>query len=302
MTLFLIQLLNGVQYGALLFMLASGLTLIFGVMGIINLAHGSFYMVGAFCAAYTLSQTGSFALAALAGLIGASLYGILIELVIIRRLYDNDILYQVLATFGLILFSNEAVSMIFGRQPPLVSVPEILQGTVPVVGIDYPMIRFAFIATGILVAVLLWWLIKKTRIGMLVRAGADDREIVSAMGINIRLIYTLVFGFGALLCGLAGVMSAPLFAVEIGMGENVLITAFVVIVIGGVGSVSGALVGALLVGIIDSMGHAYLPIFLSHILAPDIATPLASGLSTSLIYILMIVVLVFRPTGLIAKP
>ena len=299
MTLLIEQLLNGLQFGAMLFMLASGLTLIFGIMGVVNLTHGSFYMVGAYCAAFALGHTGSFAAAVVAALLGAGAYGLLIEVTVIRRLYQRDHLYQVLATFGLILFANEAVTLVFGRRPPLVDTPAVLQGALTLApGLDYPVVRLAFIAIGALVAIGLWWLVNRTRVGMLVRAGADDREMVSALGVDIRRLYTLIFGLGALLCGLAGVMAAPLLAVEIGMGERVLITTFVVIVIGGVGSVRGALVGALLVGMVDSLGRAFLPQLLEQVLRPEIATPLAAGLASASIYLLMAVVLIVRPLGL----
>ena len=304
MTLLLEQVLNGLQFGAMLFMLASGLTLIFGIMGVVNLTHGSFYMVGAYCAAFALGKTGSFAAAVLAALLGAGGYGLLVEATVIRRLYQRDHLYQVLATFGLILFTNEAVSLIFGRRPPLVDTPAILAGAVPLApGFEYPVMRLAFIGIGALVALGLWYLVNRTRVGMLVRAGADDREMVDALGIDIRRLYALGFGLGALLCGLAGVMAAPLLAVEIGMGERVLITTFVVIVIGGVGSVRGAMAGALLVGMVDSLGRAYLPDFLDRLLTPEVATPLAAGLASASIYLLMAAVLIVRPQGLFpAKP
>ncbi|MBN9473337.1 MAG: ABC transporter permease [Bordetella sp. SCN 67-23] len=300
MALLFEQLLNGLQFGAMLFMLASGLTLIFGIMGVINLTHGSFYMVGAYCGAFALAHTNSFAAGAVAGLAGAALYGLLVEFTVIRRLYKRDHLYQVLATFGLILFTNEAVSMIFGRQPPMVEIPAFLQGTVALApGFQYPLMRLAFIVVGALVALGLWFLINRTRVGMLVRAGADDREMVDALGIDIQKLYSVVFGLGALLCGLAGVMAAPLLAVEIGMGERVLITTFVVIVIGGVGSVRGAMAGALLVGMVDSLGRAYFPQLLGAVLSPEVADMLAAGLVSASVYVLMALVLIFRPKGLL---
>jgi len=300
MALLIEQLLNGLQYGAMLFMLASGLTLIFGIMGVINLTHGSFYMVGAYCGAFALGQTNSFGAAAAAALAGAALYGLLVEFAVIRRLYQRDHLYQVLATFGLILFTNESVSMVFGRQPPMVEIPAFLQGTVTLgPGFEYPIMRLAFIAVGALVALGLWFLINRTRVGMLVRAGADDREMVAALGVDIQRLYTVVFSLGALLCGLAGVMAAPLLAVEIGMGERVLITTFVVIVIGGVGSVRGALAGALLVGMVDSLGRAYFPQILQAMLPPEVADMLAAGLVSASVYVLMAMVLIFRPRGLL---
>jgi len=300
MALLFEQLLNGLQFGAILFMLASGLTLIFGIMGVINLTHGSFYMVGAYCGAFALGHTNSFAAGVVAALAGAALYGLLVEFAVIRRLYKRDHLYQVLATFGLILFTNEAVSMIFGRQPPMVEIPAFLDGTVPLApGFRYPLMRLAFIVVGALVALGLWFLINRTRVGMLVRAGADDREMVDALGIDIQKLYSVVFGLGALLCGLAGVMAAPLLAVEIGMGEKVLITTFVVIVVGGVGSVRGALLGSVLVGMTDSFGRAYIPIWMSQLLPPEYSDSVSSSLVSASIYILMAIVLLVKPRGLI---
>lgn len=299
MLLFIEQLLNGLQYGAMLFILASGLTLIFGIMGVVNLTHGSFYMIGAFVAALTLAKTGSFLIAAVAAMLAAGAYGLLVEAVVIRKLYKRDHLYQVLATFGLILFTNELVTLVFGRQPPLVSMPEMLSGSITLLpGLSYSVYRLLFIAVGALVVLFLWLLVHKTRIGMLVRAGADDQETVSALGFDIRKLYFFIFGLGAVLCGLAGVMAAPLLAVEIGMGERVLITTFVVIVVGGVGSVKGALVGALLVGMVDTLGRAYLPLLFDQFLSSVIAAPLAAGVSSASIYLLMAIVLVVRPLGL----
>ncbi|QCI67650.1 branched-chain amino acid ABC transporter permease [Phreatobacter stygius] len=300
MLLFVEQILNGLQYGAMLFMLASGLTLIFGIMGVINLTHGCFYMVGAYCAAFAVMSTGSFLVGILAALAGAGLYAVMVEVAVVQWLYRRDHLYQVLATLGLILFTNEAVSMIFGRRPPLLDIPPLLQGSVAILpGLDYPVMRLAFIGVGALVAVGLWLLVNHTRIGMLIRAGADDREMVDALGVDIRRLYTLVFGLGGLLCGLAGVMAAPLLAIEIGMGERVLITTFVVIVIGGVGSVRGALVGALLVGMVDSLGRAYLPQVLQGLLPASVADTLSAGLVSASIYVLMAAVLLVRPLGLL---
>lgn len=283
----------------MLFMLAAGLTLIFGIMGVVNLTHGSFYMVGAYCAAYAISSTGSFLAGIVAALLGAGLYGAIVEILVIRRLYKRDHLYQVLATLGLLFFTNEAVSIIFGRRPPLVNIPTFLEGSIQLLpGLPYPVVRLSFIVLGIAVAIGLWVLVNCTRIGMLIRAGADDHEMVDALGIDIRKLYTIVFTLGALLCGLAGVMAAPLLAIEIGMGERILITTFVVIVIGGVGSVRGALAGALLVGMVDSLGRAFLPQLLGMVLSPVIADPLAAGLASASIYVLMAVVLIVKPGGL----
>lgn len=300
MILFIEQVLNGLQYGAMLFLLASGLTLIFGIMGVINLTHGAFYMVGAYCAAFAVLASGSFLVGIVAALLGAGLYAVLVEVAVVQWLYRRDHLYQVLATLGLILFTNEAVSLIFGRRPPLMDVPAFLQGSVQLLpGLEYPLMRLAFIVVGALVAIGLWALVNHTRVGMLIRAGADDRDMVDALGVNIRRLYTLVFGLGGVLCGLAGVMAAPLLAVEIGMGERVLITTFVVIVVGGVGSVRGALVGALLVGMVDALGRAYIPQILQLSLPAATADTLGAGLVSASIYLVMAVVLLLKPNGLL---
>lgn len=294
------QLLNGLQYSALLFLLSAGLTLVFGIMNVINLTHGSFYMVGAFCAAAAVAKTGSFLAAVLAALVGAGLYGLVIELLVIRHLYRRDHLDQVLATLGLALFTDELVSVLFGRSPPFMSIPSALAGSVHVLpGLAYPVMRLAFIVAGALVAVGLWWLISRTRVGMLVRAGADDGEMVDALGVNVQRLFTLIFSLGALLCGFAGVMAAPLLAIQIGMGERILITTFVVIVVGGVGSVRGALVGSLLIGMTDALGRAFIPTLTSMVLPPQLSDPLSASLVSASIYILMAIVLLFKPRGLV---
>lgn len=300
MHLFLEQAMNGLQYSALLFLLASGLTLIFGIMNVVNLAHGSFYMIGAFCAASAVAITGSFSVAVLAAIVGAGIYGLIVERLIISRLYQRDHLDQVLATLGVIFFTNALVTLVFGRSPPFVAIPPLFSGSVELLpGLNYPVMRLAFIGAGILVAIGLWLLISRTRIGMLVRAGADDVEIVEALGINIRRLFMMVFGLGAVLCGFAGVMAAPLLAVEIGMGEKVLITTLVVIVVGGVGSVRGALLGSVLVGMTDSFGRAYIPIWMSQVLPPEVSSTVSSSLVSASIYILMAIVLLVKPRGLI---
>ncbi|PZO79895.1 MAG: branched-chain amino acid ABC transporter permease [Mesorhizobium amorphae] len=297
--LFIEQLLNGVQYGAFLFLLASGLTVVFGIMGVINLTHGTLYMVGAYAGAMTVASTGSFAAGVAAAVLGAGAYGLLAEIVVIRWLYDRDHLYQVLATLGLILFTNELVTILVGRSPIFMEVPGFLQGSVTVFpGLAYPVMRLALIGVGLLVAGGLYFLVNHTRFGMLMRAGADDRDMVDALGVNMRLLFLSVFGLGAVLCGLAGVMAAPLLAVEIGMGERILITTFVVIVIGGVGSIRGAFVGAMLVGMVDSLGRAYLPQILVAMLPASTASTLAAGLVSASTYMLMALVLLVRPNGL----
>ena len=299
MTLVYEQALNGLQLGIMLFLLAAGLTLIFGIMGVINLAHGSLYMIGAYATALTAAKTGSFLLAIPAGLGAAALVGIAMEYLVIGRLYGRDHLDQVLATFGLILFFNQLVILLVGRQPLFVGLPPGLEGSVPVgLGIRYPVYRLAIIATGIAVAVGLYLLIARTRLGMLVRAGATNRNMVRALGVDIRLLYTVVFGLGALLAGLAGLMAGPLLAVQVGMGEQILIQTFVVVVIGGVGSVRGAFFGALIVGIVDTALRAFLPAMLRQVLVGSEADALAAGLSSMGVYILMAAVLLLQPKGL----
>jgi len=294
------QLLNGLQYSALLFLLASGLTLIFGIMGVVNLAHGAFYMVGAYCAACTALTTGSFWLGGLAAVAGAAAYGLIIEVSVVRRLYNRSHLDQVLATLGIIFFSNEMMTLLFGRTPIAMPAPAWYQGFVEVVpGLNYPVSRLMFIVVGVLVAIGLWFLISRTRLGMLIRAGADDHEMVGALGVNIGRLYTQVFMLGSALCGLAGFMAAPLLSVEVGMGEKVLITTFVVIVVGGVGSVRGALVGALLIGMIDSMGRAYIPQLLATVFPAGINSSLSNGLNSTSTYLVMALVLLIRPRGLL---
>ncbi|MFC4168170.1 branched-chain amino acid ABC transporter permease [Teichococcus aestuarii] len=299
MVLLLEQLLNGLQLGVMLFLLAAGLTLVFGIMGVINLAHGSLYMVGAFAAAWVAAQTGSALLAVPAGLAAAALAGMAVELLVLRRLYARDHLDQVLATFGLILFFNQGAILLFGRQPLFVDIPEGLRGAVEIIpGVPYPAYRLAILAVGLLVAAGLYGLIRHTRTGMLVRAGATHREMVRALGVDVRKLYTLVFGLGALLAGLAGLMAGPIFSVQVGMGEQILIMTFVVVVIGGIGSVRGALAGALLVGLVDTLLRAYLPALLRGAMQGPDADALAAGLASMGVYLLMALVLLLRPRGL----
>lgn len=299
-TLLLIeQVLNGLQFGVMLFLMAAGLTLIFGVMGLINLAHGSLYMVGAFAAAAVAGATGSFVLALIASLIAAAAAGAIIELVVIRRLYDRDHLDQVLATFALILIFSEGTRWVFGSFPLFLDIPDALAGPVLLPGgIQYPAYRLLIIATGLLVAFGLFQLIARTRIGIQIRAGESDREMIAALGVDISKLYTLVFALGAALAGLAGALVGAIQSVQVGMGEPVLILAFVVIVIGGIGSIKGALVGALLVGLTDTLGGVLLPGFFGTFMETSAATAVGSSLASMSIYILMAGVLLFKPTGL----
>lgn len=299
MLLFFEQVLNGLQLGFMLFLLSAGLTLVFGVMNLINLAHGSFYMVGAYVAATVMLASGSFMLALVVALAAAALCGFLVEIIVLRHLYARDHLDQVLATFGLILFFNEATRMIWGRQPLFMQVPEFLTGSIEIIpDIPYPLYRLVIIGVGLLVAIGLYLLISHTRLGMRIRAGASNRSMIAALGINIRWLYSLVFALGALLAGFAGVMAAPVFAVESGMGEGILILTFVVIVIGGIGSIKGALLGALLVGLVDTLGRAFLPDLLQWIFATSSANSVAASLASLGIYLLMAGILAFKPRGL----
>ncbi|MBT3952453.1 branched-chain amino acid ABC transporter permease [Amylibacter sp.] len=298
-SLFLEQVLNGLQFGVMLFLMSAGLTLVFGVMGLINLAHGSLYMIGAFAAAAIASWTGSFWLGLVASLMAAAIAGVIVEIVIIRRLYKRDHLDQVLATFALILLFSEAMRWIFGAFPLFLDVPEILSGTLSLpLGIEYSKYRMMIIVVGILIAVGLFSLISKTRLGVRIRAGESDREMIAALGVDISKLYTLVFALGAALAGLAGAMVGAIQSVEVGMGEPVLILAFVVIVIGGIGSIKGALVGAILVGLTDTLGRFLLPSFFKIFLNPSSATDIGSALSSMMIYILMAAVLIWKPSGL----
>ena len=298
MSLALEQVLNGLQFGAMIFLIAAGLTLVFGIMGVINLAHGSLYMLGAFVSASAAARGVPFAGAVAAGAVAAGLGGIVMELVVIRRLYRRDHLDQVLATFALILIANDAVSMIWGKVPLPVDVPGALQGAVTLGALTYPAYRLVLIAAGLLIALGLWLLIARTRLGMLIRAGATHRDTVAALGVDIARLNTVVFGLGALLAGVAGALLAPILAVQVGMGEQILILTFVAIVVGGPGSIRGAFVGALLVGLVDTLGRAYLPVLLKPVARPELADSLGGGLSAVAIYVLMAVVLVWKPRGL----
>ncbi|WP_371226066.1 branched-chain amino acid ABC transporter permease [Roseovarius sp. 2305UL8-3] len=301
MTLLLLieQVLNGLQFGVMLFLMAAGLTLVFGVMGLINLAHGSLYMVGAFAAAAVAGATGSFALALMAALAAAAAAGAIVELVVIRRLYDRDHLDQVLATFALILIFSEGTRYFFGSFPLFLDIPDYLSGPVTLPGgIEYPKYRLTLIVTGLAIAAGLFWLISRTRLGIRIRAGESDREMIAALGVDISKLYTVVFALGAALAGLAGALVGALQSVQVGMGEPVLILAFVVIVIGGIGSIKGALVGALMVGLTDTLGGILLPALFRLFMDNSAAQSTGSALASMLIYILMAVVLVWRPQGL----
>ena len=300
MILLIEQLLNGLQFGVFLFLVSAGLTLIFGIMGVINLAHGSLYMVGAYATAIGMQWTGSFWWGLLMALPAAAFTGWLVELVIIRQLYRRDHLDQVLATFGLILFLNELTTICFGRAPLFLSLPETLSISVEILpGLLYPLYRLLIIGTGLLLAFFMYLLISHTRAGMLLRAGTTHREMVEALGVNLTLLNTGLFVLGALLAGFAGALAGPLISVEVGMGENVLILCFVCIVIGGLGSIRGALFGALLIGMVDTLGRAFLASGLRLILPLDFADSIGAALSSMSVYLLMALVLIFRPQGIL---
>ncbi|AEV37662.1 High-affinity branched-chain amino acid transport system permease protein LivH (LIV-I protein H) [Pseudovibrio sp. FO-BEG1] len=293
------QILNGLQFGLTLFLMAAGLTLVFGVMGLINLAHGSLYMIGAFCCAWITQQTGSFWLGLGGGVLGAAAAGALIEMLVIRRLYDRDHLDQVLATFALILIFSEGTRMVFGSMPLYLNIPEALSGTVALPGVEaYPVYRLFVILAALAVAVLLYMLISKTRLGMRIRAGESDREMIAALGVDIKTLYTIVFALGAAIAGLSGTLVGALRSVQVGMGEPVLILAFVVIVIGGIGSIKGALIGSILIGLVDTLGRIFLPVILKFFMENASANSVGAALSSMLIYLMMAGILAVKPKGL----
>lgn len=296
--LLLVQMLNGVQFGILLFLVAAGLTLVFGVMDFINLAHGVQYMLGAYLAATLGIWTGSFWLGLLLSLPLALLAGLLLEVLVFRHFYGRDHMSQVLATFGVILVVDEAVRAIWGSSPLPVPQPEGLGSITLMPGLLYPVYRLVIIGAGLAVAGLLWLLVERTRTGMLVRAGASNAAMVSALGVDIRRLFTVVFGFGAMLAGFSGALAGPVFAVVPHMGDSVLILAFVVIVIGGIGSIRGAFLAAILVGLIDTLGKAMLPDLLRLVMDASPARQTGAALASMLVYVLMAVILAIRPTGL----
>jgi branched-chain amino acid transport system permease protein len=297
-TLIFEQLLNGLQFGLMLFLLAAGLTLVFGIMDMINLAHGSIYMVGAFVAASLVNATGSFVFGVLLAVPATAVIGMVLEVSVLRTLYQRDHLSQVLATFALILIINEVVRMIWGSDQAL-NTPAALSGPIEIIpGLLYPSYRLLIIGVGFAVALVLYLIVTRTRMGMQIRAGASNREMASVMGGDISKLFTWVFGFGAGLSALAGALLGPLMAVQVGMGENILILTFVVIVIGGIGSIRGAFLGSLLVGWVDTFGRAFLPTVLREVASAQVASAVGPALASISIYILMAAVLVWKPQGL----
>ena len=299
MLYFFEQFLNGIQLGMLLFLLAAGLTLIFGIMDLVNLAHGSLYMLGAYFAATFADWTDSFLLGALLALAATAVTGMLLEVIAVRRLYGRSHLDHVLGTFGLLLFFNELVRLIWGPAGMTLSLPSEMLNAVEVLpGLFYPLYRLVIIGVTLVVAVLMYLLIMRTRLGMLIRAGASNREMVGALGLNIKLLYTMIFGLGAALAGFAGLMQAPILTVQIGMGENILIAAFVVVTIGGIGSIRGAFMASVLVGLADTVGRAFVPDLLHAFLSESASSSLGRALSSMMVYLVMALVLIARPEGL----
>jgi len=299
MLYFFEQFLNGIQLGMLLFLLAAGLTLIFGIMDLVNLAHGSLYMLGAYFAATFADWTDSFLLGALLALAATAVTGMLLEVIAVRRLYGRSHLDHLLGTFGLLLFFNELVRLIWGPAGMTLSLPSEMLNAVEVLpGLFYPLYRLVIIGVTFAVALLMYLLIMRTRLGMLIRAGASNREMVGALGVNIKLLYTMIFGLGAALAGFAGLMQAPILTVQIGMGENILIAAFVVVTIGGIGSIRGAFMASLLVGLADTVGRAFVPDLLHAFLSDSASSSLGRALSSMMVYLVMALVLIARPEGL----
>ena len=293
------QLLNGAGYGLMLFLIAAGLTRVFGIMDVMNLSHGSLFMVGAYVAATVHVHSGSFAGAVLVAMAATVLVAVLLEVTLMRRLYGRDHLAQVLATFGVILVADDAVKMVWGPSPVMAPTPALLSGPVELfAGLPYPSYRLVVLAAGVLVAGLLYLLVNHSRVGMLVRAGASDRWMAELMGVRVKRVFSGIFVLGAALAALAGALMGPLMAVQVGMGEAILIPALVVIVIGGIGSVRGAFVAALLVGLVDTIGRAFLPLLLRATLPPAVAADLGPLCAEVAMYALMAAVLSFRPAGL----
>jgi len=293
-----VQLLNGVQFGMLLFLLSAGLTLVLGIMNFVNLMHGSLYMVGAYAAVAAFEKTSSFVAAGAIAVSATVLVGLVVERLVLRRLYRREHLAQVLATLGMIMIFNELVRFVWGASAQSMDVPAAFSQPILLLGLPYPSYRFVVIGVGALVGIGLYILIHRTRLGILIRAAAADPAMTANMGVNVRLLNSTVIGLGAALAALAGLMAAPLSSVQSGMGEPILIMTLVVIVTGGIGSVRGAFFGALIVGVIDTLGRTLLPTLLRELLDRSLAQAIGPAISSMLIYLVMAAVLVVRPQGL----
>lgn len=298
LTFFLEQIFNGLGYGFMLFLLAAGLTLVFGIMDTLNVAHGSLFMAGGYVSATVHAQSGSFVAAVLVAVLVTVLLALLLEALLVRRLYGRDHLSQVLATFGIVLVADDVVKFFWGPSPIMAPTPALLSGPVDLLGLPYSSYRLLILGAGLAVAAGLYVLVNHSKLGMLVRAGASNRAMAEFMGVRVSRVFTIVFALGAALAALAGALMGPISAVQIGMGESILIPALVVIVIGGIGSVRGAFVASLLVGLVDTAGRAFLPPLLREVLAPALAADVGPAISSIAMYMLMAGVLVFKPSGL----
>lgn len=292
------QVFNGLQFGVFLFLMSAGLTLILGVMNFVNLAHGSLFMLGAYAAATVLDRTGSFVASVLAAAVAVGLLGLVLQLSLFRRLQNEEPLRQVLATFGLTLFFNELVRIIWGASPLYMQVPDLFSGTVDVLGVSYPAYRLLIVALGMVVAVLMWFLVHKTRIGMLIRAGATNRVTIETLGVNIIALNAAIFALGACLAGFSGAIAGPLLSVQSGMGDPILILTLCVIVVGGLGSSKGAFVASLCVGLIDTAGRAFIPLIFRSMMDRSLANAAGPAVASMLIYCIMAAVLALKPDGL----
>lgn len=292
------QLINGLQFGVLLFLMAAGLTLVFGIVNFVNMAHGSFYMIGAYVGATIYNYSHSFILAFILTIPATLILGIVVQRLVLATLFQRDHLDQVLATFGLLLFFNELARALWGPAPYYIELPAALSGAVTLLGVIYPSYRILIVAVGLIVAGAIYFIVHRTRFGMLLRAGATDAPMVAALGVNITLINTLIFGLGAVLAGLAGLMAGPILSIEPGMGDGILILTVVIIVIGGVGSIRGAFYASLIVGVVDTVGRVWLPLLLESVFPNNMASTAGPAVSSMLIYILMAAVLALKPAGL----
>ena len=293
------QALNGLGYGLMLFLLAAGLTLVFGIMDTLNLAHGALFMAGGYVSASVHTHSGSFVVAIAVGMAVTVAVAAVLEAVLIRKLYMRDHLSQVLATFGVILVADDAVKAIWGPSPIMAPTPAALSGPVNLLGfLPYPSYRLLVLMAGLAAALALYLLVNYTKLGMWVRAGASNRQMAQWMGIRVNRVFATVFAMGAALAALAGALMAPISAVQVGMGESILIPALVVIVIGGIGSVRGALIASVLVGLVDTAGRALLPPLLREVLSPSLAADIGPAAASIAMYVLMAAVLVFKPSGL----
>lgn len=291
--------MNGVGFGLILFMMAAGLTIVFGVMDTMNLAHGSLFMLGAYFAATSYALTSSFVLAVICAVALTMLVGFVLETTLMRQIYHRHHMNQVVATFGIILITNDLVKYFWGAQPILAATPEALSGSVTLLpGLHYPAFRLLIIGIGVAIAIALYLMMTRTRLGMLVRAGASNRTMTLLMGIPVRSVFTSIFILGAALAGIGGALLGPVTSVQIGMGDALLIPALVVIVIGGIGSIRGAFIAALIVGVVDTAGRAFIPMLISQVASPTVASDVGPALASVLMYVLMIVVLGCKPSGL----